>query len=151
MIEVERFAPREDHGRPKLAEFRGPWGRLAVHCDRLTGSLWLFANGPRGGSRGEAKILPPAAPRLVEFIEAGGAGYFPTAGAFVRVVPDGEGEWRVTMGRRGALSSQFRMDFDERAARELLGVLREWAAAIALFESGGVAPLRMFGETEEAS
>lgn len=124
-VKVERFTPNPEHGRPMVASFTGREGRLAVHCSREDGSLWLFAEGPKGGDRGTV-VVPVR-----------------QAGAVLAWVDDEDAETMMPSTGRGYLalryggvmvgvpgwSRDWRMKLDPVVREELRTCLREWANA----------------------
>ena len=122
---IETFPnPDPTHGRPRLAALSGPEGELAIHVERESKTLWLFANGPKGGDRGKVIVPVRHAGRLVEWIDAGGDQAFGPGGEGYMVLRDGKLVVSVVGWRRSwqiALSDVDREGF--------LGILRQWAAA----------------------
>lgn len=123
MVTVERFdiSRVPEHGRPKVAEFTGREGSVAVHCSREDGSLWLFAKGPAGGDRGGLAVPLESAGELWLWAE-NPTPLMPVGGGWLAVR---RGKLHVAARGRRALV----MVFDDAALAELLTCLRSWAVA----------------------
>lgn len=117
---VERFVPNPDHGRPRVASFSGPEGKLSVHCAREDGTLWLFADGPRGGARGEAVVPIRRAADMLRWLDQPTA-LMPTSRG-VASLRDGE----LYLGAPG-FTRPWKMRLDPAATDAFKLCLREWA------------------------
>lgn len=131
-MEVERFNIDDvpDHGRPRVAEFRDKCGRLAVHVERDSGALWLFAEGPAGGDRGHVVFPVRMAARLGEWIAEGCRNAAPsTSGVFYLDQVDGLTKRRICVAARAGLArrSRWYMPIEGDALDELLLCLRSWS------------------------
>lgn len=132
MVEFERFdiSTVPEHGRPKIVEFRGDEGRLAVHCERDTGALWLFADGPRGGARGTVVFPVRMAERLLSWLEDGARNAAPSTQGVLWLDRADEGRRTVAVAADALRRARWRMALDEPATDELLSCLRAWATAL---------------------
>lgn len=130
-VAVERFAPDPTAGRPRVAEFRHRVGRLAVHCSREDGSLWLFATGPSGGKRGEVVVPLRRAGDLVAWLDADERGKVFSGGRaylVLRESPPPDVAATVVVGGANG-TRRLSVPFDAHALAELRACLREWALA----------------------
>jgi hypothetical protein len=127
-VEVERFDVNEkpDSGRPRIVEFRGREGTLAVHVSRGDGSLWLFALGPRGGDRGTVAVSVPRAVALLAWLDGETTGFY-AGGTWIRWRETGDGEPFELIVAKSVMGRHWRMRFDAPARDELLACLRGWA------------------------
>lgn len=124
---ITRYDPDESHGRPLVMRIIGEEGQLAVHCDRETGGLWLFASGPRGGDKGGVVFGLKAAADVAAWAQEPTERPLVFNGALLlreraegwklHVVPRGRPMWTITL--------------DAAALEELRTCLREWARAAA--------------------
>lgn len=113
-----------DSGRPRVLELHGPEGKLAVHCERATGALYVYATGPRGGDRGYVAFGQNRAGEVLALVEGaddgealyGAGSWLELTAARVELRPHAQHGWRM------ALVGD--------AREHLLTCLREWATAV---------------------
>lgn len=146
-VEVARFTADPAHGRPRVAQFAGVNGKINVHCERSTGALWLFADGPRGGSRGIVVVAVARAGELLAWLDGDRSrSFFGRDYLQIAAVPEDAlseaGDRIVTIRKRSAWSEGLRMRFDAEAAEEFELCLREWATAAVAVRDAPDAPPR---------
>lgn len=124
MTEVKLFDPARspDSGRPVVLELHGPEGKLAVHCERGSNALYVYATGPRGGDRGYVAFGPKRAGEVLSLVAGaddgealyGAGAWLELTAARVELRPHAQHGWRMTLVGE--------------AREHLLACLREWAA-----------------------
>lgn len=126
-VRVERFDPADSPtaGRPCVLRLHGPEGTLAVHFERDTGWLWMFALGPRGGERGRLAVPNQRAAEAIAMIVSGERLYGGECWMWI----DRERE-RVVVRGTTVMAKGWSMKLDDDAVTALAGCVRRWADAM---------------------
>jgi hypothetical protein len=127
-VQVSFFDAREhpDHGRPRVAAFVGAQGEADLHADRESGALWVFAQGPRGGSLGQAVFPPVHADRVLAWLDGDARGAAPSTMGALWLEPLAVGCSLVVANRAG-LRRKLVLVLDHAAERTFRECLRTWA------------------------
>lgn len=113
----------DHHRRPCIAEFMDSGGKLAIHCDRDDGSLWLFATGPRGGDRGKIAFALSRAGFVRAWCQQGCVGAIYGARHWVNINVD-----HVEIHPHGR-AERWKLTLSPDARAELVLAIRSWAEA----------------------
>lgn len=130
-MKVEHLEPNSEDGRPCIRRFKAKEGELAVHVERDTGALWLFARGPLGGLRWTFPISIARVGEVLRWLDDPGTRLFTAGGVTISIRPGWDDSPLLVIGVRGA-RGELVLPFDEDSYGAFRLCLCEWAAATAV-------------------